>query len=458
MGLVFALAFFTGSGSALQVAASFNPQIGVMLGTAWDPGSGNVFVYQSGATDIREYTTAGSLVAPNIPQPGVTAQEFDMDFADAAFEMGRKIPIPAGSLLIANGDDAPNAVYAVNKHDGTVLEKLTLQVTNTIGITHHATRGTFFLLDFSTDRLTEINPLTGSFVGQFPIAPTGSPTVSGGSTFGVFHGDVEVHPASGNLWVGGSEHEVIRELSPTGAYLADIDLSALDLNGGISGLSFDNSGALWLTTDGGYVYKLTDLFTPPTTSPPPPTTTSPPPPPECSESGSICTGDEDDEVEGTSSANFIYTGAGNDTISAGGGDDTIEAGDGDDGIAAGAGADLVDAGAGNDSILGDSPAPTWARLARFVEGTSGDELDGGEGNDEILGEAGGDELSGDDGIDELFGGAGVDVLRGGDGKDILSGGSGVDILNGGGGRDTCTVTSKKEQRKAKNCERFRRNF
>lgn len=86
--------------------------------------------------------------------------------------------------------------------------------------------------------------------------------------------------------------------------------------------------------------------------------------------------------------------------------------DGDDMLFGTSGADSLNAGAGNDLILG-------------FDGD--DYLEGADGNDRI--DAG-------SGNDTMFGGAGDDTLFGGDGDDLMYAGPGNDIAWGGNGNDT----------------------
>jgi Ca2+-binding RTX toxin-like protein len=90
---------------------------------------------------------------------------------------------------------------------------------------------------------------------------------------------------------------------------------------------------------------------------------------------------------------------------------------GADTICAGLGDDVVDAAAGADKVyLGDG----------------NDKATGGTGNDDLFGEYGGDTLIGKAGNDDLFGARGPDTLKTTDGV------SGNDSGNGGPNPDTCT--------------------
>ncbi|MFN6338975.1 MAG: calcium-binding protein [Cyanobacteriota bacterium] len=117
------------------------------------------------------------------------------------------------------------------------------------------------------------------------------------------------------------------------------------------------------------------------------------------------------------STEFIFGGAGN---------DSIDGRDGSDVLAGGAGNDYLKGQNGSDALFGES---------------GNDVLEGGDGgygndsNDLLDGGDGADILSGREGGDTLIGGAGDDDLRGGNGDDILIGGPGNDRLRGEAGSD-----------------------
>lgn len=124
----------------------------------------------------------------------------------------------------------------------------------------------------------------------------------------------------------------------------------------------------------------------------------------------------DDDLTGSSTADYANLGSGDDTAYMAAGNDIVVSGSGDD---------LVKGGVGNDQIFGD------------------------DGNDALEGDTGTDALQGDAGNDTLTGGSGSDILAGGDGDDTLSGFAegasattgmttveGADSLSGGNGNDT----------------------
>ncbi|MEU6477364.1 FG-GAP-like repeat-containing protein [Streptomyces sp. NPDC047017] len=124
-------------------------------------------------------------------------------------------------------------------------------------------------------------------------------------------------------------------------------------------------------------------------------------------------------VNGTSRADVIVTGNGNDSVSGNGGNDTICTFGGNDAVSAGSGDDYIDGGDGNDAISG------------------------GDGADVVQGGAGDDALSGGAGKDTVVGGAGSDTLAGGSGTDVCAGDAnggptlpGTDAIAAGGSCET----------------------
>ncbi len=132
---------------------------------------------------------------------------------------------------------------------------------------------------------------------------------------------------------------------------------------------------------------------------------------------------------GTSAADTLIGGAGDDVIHGLGGNDRLRGGDGNDILVGGPGKDRLRGGAGDDLLEGGGGRDR-------LRGSGGnDVLEGGEGRDRLRGGPGDDILRGGPGNDRLRGGDGSDVLLGGPGKDRLRGGAGDDLLEGGGGRD-----------------------
>ena len=111
---------------------------------------------------------------------------------------------------------------------------------------------------------------------------------------------------------------------------------------------------------------------------------------------------EDDEINGTPSADVIWADEGDDIISAGRGADLICAGRDDDEVSGGPGNDIIRGYGGEDTLEG---------------GPGDDKIFGGSTRDDLLGDSGNDLLVGGSkgwGWDWFFGGRGNDVIKGDD--------------------------------------------
>ena len=204
--------------------------------------------------------------------------------------------------------------------------------------------------------------------------------------------------------------------------------------------------------------------------------------------------DHDDILVGNGSANQLFGGNGNDTISADCGNDTVSGGAGDDQIDVGhdfTAMDRIDGGDGNDTLLLDgnyaagvvlgattlvnvenillaagnsykftlsnatnsdtllidgsalgagetlyvNGAAETSNAVTLIGGAANDTLIGGGGADVFTGGAGNDQITGNLGTDLIDAGDGNDSVSGGAGDDTISAGKGIDTLNGGDGND-----------------------
>jgi len=163
------------------------------------------------------------------------------------------------------------------------------------------------------------------------------------------------------------------------------------------------------------------------------------------------------ELNGGTTVDYLYGGAGNDTLNGGAGDDFLY-GDGEhDVLNGGPGSDFMAGGLGNDTYmvtdagdtvsegLGEGNDQVLTTLATYTLTSQVENLTfNGVGNFHGIGNSimntltglnGDDTLEGMGGADTLYGGAGNDALDGGDGDDLLLGGAGADVLTSGGGGD-----------------------
>jgi Calx-beta domain/Dockerin type I domain len=217
------------------------------IGIGFDPETGNVFVRPD--NQILEFQPDGTQVLPAIDSPGPDLFDaFDLEFLPEAANIGGT-SVPAGSLLAINGDQSPNRIYAVHKDTGAVLASVGLAASGVVGGSYHAARNSFFVINFASDNIVEIDPATGAILNSFSVRPAGSPA------FAVDFGDVEVDQNTGHLLVVGSPQSAIRELSPTGVFLRDIDVTGLAFN--LSGIALDDARReVWLSRTDGTVTRL----------------------------------------------------------------------------------------------------------------------------------------------------------------------------------------------------------
>jgi Ca2+-binding RTX toxin-like protein len=416
-------AVVAGSGPAAAkptILSSFDTGLGPLVSVGLDPVSGNLFVYGEHDADIVEFTQSGTEVSPRIPfpRPGATSNDFDLDFASEPLTIANT-SVPANSLLAVNGDESPEMLYALNKDDGSSVASRTMYSgADPVGLAYHPGRDSLFFVEYNLDELVETPTNDGAVLNRFSLTPSGS------DLFTVFYGDVDVNEATGNLLVLGSDIAKIRELTPTGGFVRDIDVSALNM-GGMTGIALDSAGNAWISTFSGIVYHVGGIAG------------EDDPPPECqSDPNAQCGGASNDDFTGTSGDDFIFTGGGDDRADGGAGADDIFGASGNDHLAGGGDDDHLSGGTGKDTLVGDTDT-----VGRMAEDTPGDDtLDGGAGADELLGQAG------------------DDTLNGGGGNDVLKAGGGTNILRGGPGNDTCVVTNKDTTKSCETIKKKRRSF
>jgi hypothetical protein len=247
LGLVHLL---LGRASAQPVLVDqFDPGLGQLVAAGYDYATALVWIYPANGAVLSSYTRAGVFVA-SIPRPGEAANGFDLDVAVEALTLNGTL-VPAGTLLVINGETGPAEVYAVDKTNGTVLASLTTAFGNNhvVGGAWHVQRDTLFLvtdqLDSMPDRIAEIDPATGAVLNDF----------SPGVDFTVDFGDLGISAVSGDLFLVSDAEGFIRELTPTGGFVQDIPLPAGV--SGVSGLGVDDQHLeAFLSSTNGTVYRI----------------------------------------------------------------------------------------------------------------------------------------------------------------------------------------------------------
>ena len=109
--------------------------------------------------------------------------------------------------------------------------------------------GHLFLLDRSTNprRILEIDPTNGAVLSNFNSPLWGD------------EAGLAIDPVTGNLWLGSYNNpSVLIELTRTGTEVRQVNvgLQGID-NSEISGLAFDDTGKLLVSSTPGRVYRVT---------------------------------------------------------------------------------------------------------------------------------------------------------------------------------------------------------
>ncbi|NML45874.1 phosphatase PAP2 family protein [Ramlibacter sp. G-1-2-2] len=158
--------------------------------------------------------------------------------------------VPAGSLLVFNGQPNPDRVTAVDPATGNAIASLSLgaNIDATAGL-YDATTGHLFLLENNGpgSRMQEVDPVTGAVVNTRTL-PVNIQNNAG----------IAIDPVTGNFWVGGSNNAgVVVLVDRTGAEVRRVNLASQGVdNNEVSGLAFDTDGKLLVASTAGVIYKV----------------------------------------------------------------------------------------------------------------------------------------------------------------------------------------------------------
>jgi hypothetical protein len=242
----------------LVLLDQFATGLGTLVGAGFEAPADRVWVYASSDTTLEAFTTAGTAAA-SIARPGGAGNDDDIDFAAAQFTLAATV-VPIHSLLFIDGESGTADVYAVDTGTGMVIASLAAAFgsNHVVGGSLHPTRGTLFLVadkfDSTPSTIAEIDPTTGAVLNSFGV----------GVGYTVNFGDVEVHATTGNLWLVSSDHDVIRELTPTGTLVQDRAFPTGVTS--VSGIALDEArDEVYLAGTGGTVFRV-GLSAPTTTT------------------------------------------------------------------------------------------------------------------------------------------------------------------------------------------------
>lgn len=237
--------------AAISFQDSFDPGLGGLVAVVFDPVSDNVFIYDDFATNTNRYTRTGTSVS-SIPNPGIASNDIDLDFAPSSINIGGNT-VPTNTLLVLNSESSSaETLFGVEKSNGNILASQTLVANQMVGGAWSQARGTFFGVDWQADVVREYDLASGTELNSFTVDPNSS-------GFDIFFGDLEVNQASGNLFLVSSTQNTIRELTPTGTFVQDIDVNPFGISN-MSGIAFDDGrGEAWISSTNGTVYHIGDF-------------------------------------------------------------------------------------------------------------------------------------------------------------------------------------------------------
>lgn len=229
--------------NALRFLQSFSmPQTEGLCGIAHNPYANQVWVYGCNSEKIDLYDLQGRFQR-SIPMVGGEANDVDLAIAPTDIPFPRRT-IPAGSLLLLNGNYGRTTIYAIDAREGRLIDSLRARFgdNHVIGGAYHPERASFFLLQ---DHLAEDG--TENTIGEID-ARTGAllQTIYVGDNYPIFYGDLDISLCTGHLFFVSSDLRSMVEMNPDGDLIQEYPLP-----GGIrspSGLSIDcTGGQAWLS-------------------------------------------------------------------------------------------------------------------------------------------------------------------------------------------------------------------
>ena len=222
--------------------SSFTTGLGTLVALAVEPGSGHLYAYAQSGLAIYVFDALGHTLT-NFPRPGAASDSFDLDFATAPIDVGGTV-VPAGTLLVFNGADSPNTLYALDPAGGAVLAQVALPGADGVGGAYVPGGNTVVTVQWTTpDTIRVVDSATGGVIRSFEP----------GADFDVYYGDIDVDNATGHFLLAGSSQTFLRELTPDGSAVADWPTGFPD----VSGLAVDDAhDVLWLADTYGIIHRV----------------------------------------------------------------------------------------------------------------------------------------------------------------------------------------------------------
>ncbi|MCE9590652.1 MAG: pre-peptidase C-terminal domain-containing protein, partial [Planctomycetes bacterium] len=222
-----------------------SPVVGTLFDGAIDP-SGNF--YTATSDTIYKFSSTTGNISGSFALPGGGSNNIGLQFVAPSFSLGG-VSVPANSLLVFNGAPNPDRVFAIDPVTGATLASMNIGVVNTGNIdlvagAYDTASGRMFVLDGDPNAVTEISPADGSIIGSFNISPD------------VYYGGMAINPVNGNIYVVASQTNKVFQYTKAGAAVNEIDLSSLNIDNELCGITINSSGVAFLTSLRGVVYRL----------------------------------------------------------------------------------------------------------------------------------------------------------------------------------------------------------
>ncbi len=160
------------------------------------------------------------------------------------------VAIPAGSILLFDGQNNPDNIYAVNPATGAILASLNLtkNYDMTAGV-YDPENGDIYIIDRSVgpNQMVAINPATGAEIANSRF----------NLPFNAGEAGLALDPSGdGSFWYGSDQSNSVVHLAINGSVIKTDDLSTQGVTGGVNGLAFDNSGSLLAASQYGVIYRV----------------------------------------------------------------------------------------------------------------------------------------------------------------------------------------------------------
>jgi len=222
-------------------------------GQLWVADNGNPaklhLINTATGADIRAITLAtGGGASTDF---GSTAFFGGMQIAPATFSLNGT-SVPAGSLLLFDGQTNADRVIAVDPSSGLILATLVLTKNYDLtGGVYDPSSGHLYIVDRSVgpNQIVPLNPADGTEIANSRF---NLPVNAGEAGLALDPG------GDGTFWYGSDQSNHVWHLAANGAVLKDDDLTGQGVtHNEINGLSFDNAGRLLVASALGVVYRVT---------------------------------------------------------------------------------------------------------------------------------------------------------------------------------------------------------